>query len=184
MTAPANARSSVWVDGETFDGGVTFPLADVAVSTTVASQNGVPVIVERALWWPGTFATWHEAHNSAGAIETGEAWALAEGEVGGARGVETYILIANTSNTAGTARVTLTFEDGAQATRDFVLPANSRSNVAVATDFPAAANRRFGAIVESLGAPAAQIVVERAMYNNAGGVFWAAGTSALATKLR
>ena len=38
--------------------------------------------------------------------------------------------------------------------------------------------------VESLGEAAAQIVVERAMYNSAGGVFWAAGTSALGTKLR
>ena len=38
-------------------------------------------------------------------------------------------------------------------------------------------------MVESLGATPAQIVVERAMYSNANGVVWAAGTNALATKL-
>ena len=43
--------------------------------------------------------------------------------------------------------------------------------------------RRFGAIVESLGAQPAEIVVERAMYSNAGGVQWAAGTNTLATRL-
>ena len=185
MTAPANSRSSIWVDGETFDGGATHPLANVAVSTTVASENGVGVIVERALWWPGSFATWHEAHNSAGATRAGTTWALAEGEVGGTRGKETYILIANTSSFAGQARVTLYFEDGTSAQKTYALAANSRSNVDVAPDFGAAVQgKRFGAVVESLGATPAQIVVERAMYWNANGVGWAAGTNALATRLQ
>jgi hypothetical protein len=38
--------------------------------------------------------------------------------------------------------------------------------------------------VESLGSTPAQEVVERAMYNSADGVVWAAGTSALGTKPR
>jgi hypothetical protein len=38
-------------------------------------------------------------------------------------------------------------------------------------------------IVESLGASPIEIVVERAMYSNADGVVWAAGTNALATRL-
>ena len=50
--------------------------------------------------------------------------------------------------------------------------------------FPQRPDRRFGAIVESVGATPAQIVVERAMYSNAGGVMWAAGTNALATRLQ
>lgn len=185
LVAPANSRSNIWVDVEQFSGVAGFPLADVAVSTTVASENGVPVIVERALWWPGDFATWHEAHNSAGALQTGTSWALAEGEQGGARGEETFILIANTSAFAGQARVTLYFEDGTSAVRTYDLAANSRSNVAVGPDFGgAAAGKRFGAIVESLGTTPAQIVVERAVYWNAGGVTWAAGTNALATRLQ
>jgi hypothetical protein len=53
--------------------------------------------------------------------------------------------------------------------------------VSASIDFPGAAGRRFGAVVESLGATPAQIVVERAMYTSPGGVTWAAGTNALAT---
>ena len=50
--------------------------------------------------------------------------------------------------------------------------------------FAQAAGKRFSAIVESLGDTPAQIVVERAMYWNAAGQVWAAGTNALATKVR
>ncbi len=183
LTARANSRSNIWVDQEEIPGVPGHPLADVAVSTTVASTNGVPIIVERAMWWPGGPGPWHEAHNSAGATETGTRWALAEGEVGGAGATETYILIANTSAFAGNATVTLLFEDGTSASRVYPLLPNSRTNVPVASDFPSAANRRFGAIVASTGATPAQIVVERAMYSNAGGVQWAAGTNGLATRL-
>lgn len=42
----------------------------------------------------------------------------------------------------------------------------------------------FGAIVESVGTPPVQIIAERAMYTDAGGVTWAGRTSALATRLR
>jgi hypothetical protein len=184
LVAPANSRVSIHVDHEQFEGVSGLPLADVAVSTTVTSTNGVPIVVERAMWWPGTHLTWHEAHNSAGATATATLWALAEGEAGGPRAVETYILIANTSARAGTATVTVLCENGATATRTYTLPPNSRTNVPVTADFGATVqDQRFGAIVESTGGNPAQIVVERAMYWNAGGVRWAAGTNALATKL-
>lgn len=185
MIAPANARSGVWVDMETFDGIAGHPLANVAVSTTVESLNEVPLVVERAMWWPGDSSTWHEAHNSAGATTTGRKWAVAEGEVGGPHQQETYLLIANTSDHAGSARVTLYFEDGTSVWQLYPLDPRSRTNVNAAADFgDVVKGRRFGAVVESLGAEPAQIVVERAMYSNAGGVGWAAGTNALATKLQ
>lgn len=43
---------------------------------------------------------------------------------------------------------------------------------------------RRGAEIESLGDPAAQIVVERAMYTSPGGVTWNAGTNALAARIQ
>jgi len=64
------------------------------------------------------------------------------------------------------------------------IKANSRTNVAVAVDVPEAMNRRFGAVVESVGPNPVQIVVERAMYNDASGVRWAAGSNNLGTRLR
>jgi hypothetical protein len=184
MTIPANSRQNIWVDVDTPDGTTGYPLANTAVSTTVEVTNGVPIIVERAMWWPGDGNSWHEAHNSAGATVTGTAWALADGEVGGAAGYETYILVANTSPRSGQAQVTVLFEDGTSASKTFPLAPTSRMNVAVAAEFPAAAGRRFGAIVESLGTDPAEVVVERAMYANADGVAWAAGTNALATRIR
>jgi hypothetical protein len=171
----ANSRFTIYV-------GQDDPrLRGTAVSTTVESTNGVPVIAERAMWWPA--GDWREGHNSPGATETGTRWALAEGEDGGEHQMQTYILIANTSSFAGAARVTIAFEDGATTERVFALNPTSRFNVPVGRDFPEAAGRRFGAIVESLGAVPAEIVVERAMYSNANGVSWAAGTNALATRL-
>ena len=182
-TLAAYSRSTIWVDDETIPGLPGKPLADVAVSTTVTAS--LPVVVERSMWWPGPAVTtnyWSEAHNSAGSTETGTAWSVAEGEVGGSQATQTYLLIANTSTTAGNARVALLFENGDRAERTFGLLPKSRRSIDVGTEFPAAAGRRFGASIESLGSAPAQIVVERAMYTSPGGTFWAAGTNAGATK--
>jgi hypothetical protein len=159
-------------------------LLSAAFSTVVNSANNVPIIVERAMWWPADGNGWYEAHNSPGETTTGVRWAMGEGESGGGGNTQTYILIANTSGFAGSARVTLLFEDGATAEKTFNLPANSRTNVDTGTEFPAAVGKRYGAVVESLGSTPAALVVERAMYSDAGGVVWAAGTNALATKLQ
>jgi hypothetical protein len=186
-SVPANGRYTVWVDNEEIPGGSGIrPLTNVAVSSTVTST--LPIIVERTMWWPSPEITpseyWAEAHNSPGATATGTSWALAEGEVGGAQNAETYILIANTSATAGTVQVTLYFEDGTSVSRTFGLLARSRRNVSVSTDFPTAANRRFGAVIDSIGATPAEIVVERAMYTSPGGATWAAGTNAAGMRRR
>jgi hypothetical protein len=176
-TVAATSRFNIWIDHE------DSRLADTAVSTTITSKNGVPVIVERAMWWPQ--GGWFEAHNSPGTDVTGTKWALAEGEVDTTRNLETYFLMANTSPTPADVKVTLLFEDGTSAEQTYPgIPAQSRFNVPVGGFFPQAAGRRFGAIVESVGPAPAQIVVERAMYWDAAGQRWAAGTNALATKLQ
>lgn len=137
------------------------------------------------MWWPGpTAATWEEAHNSPGATAAGTRWALAGGEVGGPRNIETYILLANTSAFDATIRVTILFEDGSRSAADFPVRASSRYNVPVSLFFTESAGRRFGAIVESQGDPPAQIVVETAMYWDADGRTWSAGGNALATRLQ
>jgi hypothetical protein len=75
------------------------------------------------------------------------------------------------------------YDDGTSEEQIVALPPSSRTNVDVASTFAGAAERRFGVLVESLGASPAQLVVERAMYSNAGGTTWAAGTNALGTRL-
>lgn len=184
LLAPAGARTTVWVDREQIPGVPGHPLANVALSTSVESVDGVPLVVERAMWWPGQVETWHEAHNSAGATQTGARWALADGEVGGPRAMETYVLIANLSPRTGSARVRLLFEDGTSTSRVVALAPQSRTDVAVGQTFGATvAGRRFGAIVEAMGDAPVELVVERSMYGEASGVTWAAGTSVVGTRL-
>jgi len=176
---PKNSRFNIWVDVE------DPALARAEVSAIVETTNNVPIIVERAMWWPGpTFATWSEAHVSAGTTVTGTQWALAEGEQGGVFNTMTYVLVANTSSRAGTARATLYFEDGSTpVSKDFTLPASSRNNIDIGANFNVA-GKRFAVVVESTGSNPVQVVVERAMYSDANGQFWAAGSNAVATKLQ
>ena len=108
---------------------------------------------------------------------------LADCEVGGPRAVDTYLLVANTSDTASLVHVKLLFEDGTTVERAFDVAARSRFNVHVASEFPSATGRRFSALVQSLGTSPAQIVVERAVYSDANGVHWAAGANSLGTPL-
>ena len=53
-----------------------------------------------------------------------------------------------------------------------------RAQRAVGLDFPEAVGRRFGAVVVGDN----DFIVERAMYWDANGVHWAAGTNALAAR--
>jgi hypothetical protein len=176
-TVAAQSRLTINVDVE------DPALKDTSVSTIVESTNGVPVIAERAMWWPSP--NWYEAHLSAGSTTTGTTWALADGLASNTPAgseSETYILVANTSNTPGSADVTLYFGDGSTMTKTFALQPNSRTNVQVSFEFPNALGKGgFGTIIQSSGPP---IVVERAIYTNAGGQIWAAGSDALGTKLQ
>lgn len=163
-------------------------LADTAVSMSIVSTNAVPVVVERAMWWPGSYATWRESHVSRGATSTATTWALADGSAAGDDPrTDTFVLVANLSAFAGLARVTVHGEDGFIFARDYSLPPNSRTNVWLEADFPEARGRRVATRVESVSVPGqmspAALVVERAMYSDALGVTWAAGTAAMASPL-
>jgi hypothetical protein len=189
----ANSRVTINVGQETFDDTPPgmLPLASATMSAIVESINNVPIIVERSMWWPA-FATdpsgWVEAHNSPGTTQTGLEWALAGGELDATRGLDTFILIANTSAVAGAARVRLMFESGETLDHAVDLPANSRTTVNVRDTFPSAEARKFGAVITSVTGPGvptpAQLVIERAMYAHANGVTWASGTNLLGTKLQ
>ena len=118
----------------------------------------------------GRRGQWYEAHNSPGATTTGTQWALAEGEVGGTRSVETYILLANTSSAPGRRQGDAAVRGRHQRGAEFdIARTQPVQRGGRAAEFPAALNKRFGAIVESLGDTPAQIVVERAMYWDAPG---------------
>jgi hypothetical protein len=154
-------------------------LASGAVATAVQSTR--PILVERAQYWPFTPDRWYEAHNSFGSTALGRKWGLAEGRVGGPEGYQTFILLAN-ANQVDVAQVRITFlrTNGTTVIKTFTVNPASRLTVPV-NSLAELNNESVGALIEVTGG--AGIFVERAMYSNANGVMFAAGTNALATRL-
>jgi hypothetical protein len=181
-TVPAHGRLTINVATE------SPALEQAAMSTIVESTNAVPVVVERAMWWPGPTVspTWYEGHDSLATTETGTTWALADGEAGGSTSAKTYVLVATTADgpAMDSVRLTVFRETGGPLTKtypDLLIP-NRRFTFDLDNEFPELAGQRFGVLVETLNHM--PVVVERAMYSNdAKGVFWAAGTNVVATRL-
>jgi hypothetical protein len=185
------SRMTIWVDDEQLPAGSgQKPLAQGSVSTAVHVTNGVPVIVERAMWWPGPETTanfWYEAHNSPGATAAATRWLIGGGELNGPDGADTYVLIANTADRAGRATVYVLRDGGAEAFQPLTtvdLAPKSRTTVNLRMYQPASTDAAWhGVLIESGGDDPVPIVVERATYGSPGGVFWGRGGNALATPL-
>jgi hypothetical protein len=190
---PASSRKTIFAN-------LVPGLTPGGISTVVRSVNGVPILAERSVWWPGTPDQWYEAHVSAATATTGTLWGMADGEAGGPFGTDTFVLIANTAPTPARIRTTLLFEDGSSAVREQVVDATRRETIWInnagfadtssgaPVDFTQ--RPRFGVLVESIPDPVAGIaqptpvVVERAMYWSAANQWWAAGTNIVATRIR
>jgi hypothetical protein len=167
----AHSRFSVFVD--------SIPgLTDTSVATTVTSTNNVPIVVERAMYWPGAFFDYHEGHTSAGTTRTAQRWAIASGD--GDPDTYTYVLLANTENRPGQAVLRIMSPSGFVPSLQRVvnLPPDSRTTVRL-EGMPA----RYGVLVTSAGASPVELVVENAVYRHFGAQFWASGANALATPL-
>jgi len=160
-------------------------LANAAVATVVTAS--LPIVAERAQYWPGPPSAWYEAHNSLGVNVPRTHWGLAEGRVGNPAGIplakyQTYILLANPGTTPATVTVTFLRENGRPVTRTFAVAAGRRFNVAVAgagSTVPELADEFFGADITST----VPIVVERSLYGDAGTQVFGIGTNATATPL-
>jgi autotransporter-associated beta strand protein len=154
-------------------------LENAAMSTIVASD--VPIVSERSMYWPGDATPFGEGHNSSGIVSTATRWGLAEGRIGAPRNFTTYILLANPTTTAANVTVTYLRETGAPVTKTYTVPPTSRFNIDVAGVVPELHDESFGARIEvTNGVP---IAVERSLYWDANGIFWAGGTNAVATPL-
>ena len=173
-TVPANARITVNIEAEGSPA-----LDNAAVATRVVSN--IPVVVERAQYWPFAPPLWFEAHNAFGVTAAGTRWGFAEGQIGRFESANSFILLANNTNTAATVTVDFIREVEVPVTKTFTVPANSRLSVAVGpgTVVPELNHERFGAVVNST----VPIAVERALYWDANSEFWSAGTDATGTAL-
>lgn len=154
-------------------------LANAAVATQVVSTQ--PIVAERAQYWPFTPDRWFEAHASAGVTAAGLDWGLAEGRVGGPQLYQTYILLANPGTEPVDVTLTFVRESGTPVTKTFTVQPTSRFNVSTGpgTLVPELTEERFGAVIHA----SSPIIVERALYWNANGEVWSAGTNVTATRL-
>lgn len=172
LMLPPNSRRTINVE-------TVYPgLANTAVSTTVAANVGI--VVERAMYWPDISEGWREAHNSFGVTDLGLRWGIADGRIGGPRAYSTYILLANPNPVPAEVQVRF-LKAGAVETRLYTLQPTSRMNIHAATDVPALGEGTFSADIQVLNYQ--PIAVEKAMYWNAEGVTWAAGTNVTAVPL-
>jgi hypothetical protein len=152
-------------------------LANSDVSTDISASG--PIVAERTMYWPNNPGPWYGSHNSAGLTELAANWGLAEGEIGGAGGAMTYVLLANPGT--ADANVTLTYyrENGlAPLSTTRTVPAGSRLTVD-SGGVGLSDGERFGVVVNS----SQPIAVERSVYWNTGGQLWGSGTNETGTKL-
>jgi hypothetical protein len=172
VAVPANGRTTINVET------AAPQLLNAAVSTTVTSD--VEIVVERAMYWPDLSLGWQEAHNSFGVTDAGLRWGIADGRIGGPRAYQTYVLLANPNPTPAEVRVRF-LKNGVASSRDYTLNPTSRLNIWTNTEAPELGEGQFSADIQVLNYQ--PIVVEKAMYWDAGGVVWAGGTNVTATRL-
>jgi hypothetical protein len=171
-SVPANRRFSIYVDGEP-------GMAATAFGTRVTSS--VPIVAERAMYWPGGFFDYYEAHDSAGATQTGSHWVLAEGEEGGPNQAHTFVLIANTAPTPVSVRVRTLPETGPAETSELLqIAGNARLTFPLITF---GSFLRGGVEVVEEGSSTGALVVEGSMYWNAAGRVFGAGANWPATRI-
>ena len=182
----AQSRLTIGVKGE------DPRLAATAVSATITSTNAVPIVVERAMWWPSP--NWYEGTVTAGTTTSAARWALAGGFIDPRPDTETYLLVAN----PGSIAANVTFDVGAGGVSadpafpdrrachvTVAVPARGRYTTGVKGLCPAmGANLPSAAVVAgTISSDGPPIVVERSTYWSTADQFWAAGASTLLTPL-
>ncbi len=189
-SVPAMTRLTIGVDGE------DPRLAGTSVSGVVTST--VPIVVERAMWWPSP--NWYEGSLTAATTETGTKWAFAGGYTSqaaapGSEGA-TYILVANPSDTAANVTFDLlvaasVFTAGQTCNQTTVqVPAHGRYTAEVHDLCTNVTFTTPSTIAGTITSDGPGIVVERSTYWSNPGLggappqFWAAGASTMATKIQ
>ena len=144
--------------------------AKQAGTTTLNLENAL-LTDTQANAWPDAEAG-RELNVENGTItvaQTATTWYLAEGYTGGS--FETWILIQNPSTDAATVEVTYMLEGGSNIVKTHTVPANSRYTIHANDPDQVGPGQSFSTRLVS----DQPIIVERAMYWDAGGAHWADG---------
>lgn len=169
-------RRTVWLNSEGETDPAMAALANGSVWVSVVSD--LPIVVERAMWWPHN-QPWYGGHSAPGTSDPQTAWVIPEGGVGGPASESTYVLIANPSASAVTVELTLVNDAGTTTTQTVGIGAETRLTLDLAATFGLTAGQ-FSLFVQSLGAPAVPIVVDYSRYSSGDGRIWTTGSTSRA----
>jgi hypothetical protein len=141
-------------------------LAEGENSTIVESTNGVPIMVERTMYWIG--GDRRGGHNAPGLTAPSTIWYFAEGSTGF---FQTYLLLANQTTTPATVSVSFQREGGGRVDRVYTVQPTSRLTIGV-HEMAEMNSVSFSTTISS----SVPIFAERAMY----WLGWAGGHDAAA----
>ncbi len=159
-------RYTIPVDDEQFPQGSGIkPLAETDVSARIVSTNGVPIIVERAMYLSAEDQPFAAGHAGAGVTQPETNWFFAEGSTGGF--FDEYLLFANPGAVPADVTVTFSPERRPVIVKTYRVAPNSRLTVWV-DQIPELAATPLSATVTAT----APIVAERAMWWPGTGVSW------------
>jgi hypothetical protein len=141
-------------------------LEATAASARIASDAGVPLIVERSMFWDAGYYAGH----TGGAVDAASAdWFFAEGSQGF---FDTFVLVINPNAIATDVTMTFLLENEPPVVKTFPVGASTRLTV-YAGDIPGIVNRSFGIAVHATQ----PIMAERSMYfGSLPGRLWSGGT--------
>ena len=128
-------------------------LEGTAVSTLVRSTAGLPLVVERSMFWDSNY---YGSHGATAVDGPHTKWYFAEGSQGF---FSTFVLLANASAQPAVVTVSFLTESNGTVQRTFHVAPTSRLTVAAGL-IPELVNRSFAIVVDS----DVPVVAERAMY--------------------
>jgi hypothetical protein len=126
-------------------------------STKVESSNGMPIGVDRTMYWTGPGAPSPEGHSSIGVNSPNATWYLPEGS--SAWGFECWLLVQNPNANPATCNFTYMIEGGAPKVVTKTVPANSRQSFNMADEI----GQQDASIQVVSNIP---VIAERSMYRN------------------
>lgn len=148
-----HSRLTIWVN-------LIEGLEAVDVSGDVRSTNGVPIIVERAMYLDRPDERFSAGHAAAGVTELATTWMLAEGATSDF--FDEYVLIANPGDRQAEVSVTYSLEDATTIARQHTVAPGSRYTILVDAEDPRLASAAVSARVQVTND--VPVAVERAMW--------------------
>ncbi|HTV01014.1 MAG TPA: hypothetical protein VMF13_10765, partial [Luteitalea sp.] len=142
-----------------------------ATEFAVVVEATSPVVADRRMTWD--LVTGYGSHASTGVAAPATTWYFAEGATVG--GLQTFLLLQNPGTVDGVADIEYLLANGTQVTRSHAVPAGSRVTVWVNQEGAPLGSNEFATVVRST----VPMVAERALYRDAGGQVFAAGTNAI-----